>query len=148
MDSCLLKVSFNMPGLLKKFLSNNKLGGWGVTMRFSVRTMLVVVACFAGLLAVASFGYRTLIPPRKFSPMAWKSTSQDRRQTMAEDFVANHFRPGMSRAEIVSLLGEPDPGFPQELQYVIGTILIDYVVLWVELDDEGKAVSAFIYETS
>jgi hypothetical protein len=24
MDSCLLKVSFNMPGLLKKFLSNNK----------------------------------------------------------------------------------------------------------------------------
>jgi hypothetical protein len=25
MDSCLLKVSFNMPGLLKKFLSNNKL---------------------------------------------------------------------------------------------------------------------------
>jgi hypothetical protein len=25
MDSRLLKVSFNMPGLLKKFLSNNKL---------------------------------------------------------------------------------------------------------------------------
>jgi hypothetical protein len=24
--ACLLKVSFNMPGLLKKFLSNNKLG--------------------------------------------------------------------------------------------------------------------------
>jgi hypothetical protein len=51
MDSCLLKVSFNMVGLLKKFLSNNKLSGrmgagndmLGEPIRMSVIRIKIIV---------------------------------------------------------------------------------------------------------
>ena len=37
--ACLLKVSFNVQGLLKKFLSNNKFGGENIYPRTATRMM-------------------------------------------------------------------------------------------------------------
>jgi hypothetical protein len=42
MDSCLLKVSFNMPGLLKKFLFNNKLGRCDMVERRGGKALLAL----------------------------------------------------------------------------------------------------------
>jgi hypothetical protein len=102
----------------------------------------------ATLLALAASALWRATPPTQFSVQARRSTPQHKREAMARDFVANHFRPGMTRAQLIALLGNSDPGFPQELQYIVGHLMIDYRVLWVRLDDDGKAVSAIIYQTS
>lgn len=110
--------------------------------------MLVTVMGFALLLATLAVVYRTYIASEKFSPTIWRMLAEGSREAMARDFVANHFRSGMSRDEVIALLGEPSTGFPQELQYVVGSAFIDYVVLWVVIDEHGNAVRAFIYTTS
>ncbi len=98
--------------------------------------------------ALVAGGVWVLWPATQFSANAWRNTPEDKREAMAKDFIANHFRKGMTRAELIALLGTSDPGFPQELQYIVGTAMIDYRVLWVRLDEDGKAVSATIYQTS
>ena len=106
-------------------------------MRLALTSLIVVLFACGGC-----------SDPKKFSATAWQRAPWDKREPMAKDFIANHFRTGMTRAEVVALLGNPDPGFPQELQYKVGSVMIDYRVLWVELDADGKAVSAKIYQTS
>ena len=85
--------------------------------------------------------------PTHFSASTWQTTDWDKREPMAKDFVTNYFRPGMTRAEIVDLLGKPDPGFRQDLNYKIGSFMNDYRVLWIKLNPEGKASEAVIYQT-
>jgi hypothetical protein len=115
-------------------------------MRSSTRTLLAIVTCCTVGLGTLVVGYRTLASPTKFSPTVWKVIVEENREAMARDFIANHFRRGMSRAEVVALLGEPNAGF-QELHYVVGSDFIDYVVLWVELNTQGNAVRAVIHTT-
>ena len=110
--------------------------------------MMATVLGVAVLLGALVVSYRTFISPQRFNPAIWRMLGEDSRELMARDFVANHFRPGMSRAEVIELLGEPSPGFPQELQYIVGSVWIDYVVLWVVLDSNGNAVRAYVYTTS
>jgi hypothetical protein len=116
-------------------------------MRFSTRTLLAVITCCAVGLGTLVVGYRALSKPWTFHSTLWKTGVQVKRESMAHDFIANHFRPGMTRAEVVALLGEPNTGFP-EMHYIVGNAMIDYVVLWVVLDAHGKTVEAFIYTTS
>jgi hypothetical protein len=103
------------------------------------RHLVVLIALLAGAGCSRS---------TSFSKAAWKATPENDREPMAKDFIANHFHKGMTRAEVVALLGETHPGFPNELQYVVGSVLIDYRMLWIRLDENGKAVDAVIYQTS
>jgi hypothetical protein len=112
------------------------------------RNTLLLIALAMGLVTVGAWAVWHARPATQFSANAWRDTPEDKREAMAKDFIANHFRKGMTRAEVIALLGNSHPGFPQELQYIVGTVMIDYRVLWVRLDEDGKAVSATIYQTS
>ena len=54
-STCILKVSFNMQGLLKKFLSNNKLGAHYAMNAAELATALTILGCggTAGLVAAS-----------------------------------------------------------------------------------------------
>jgi hypothetical protein len=112
------------------------------------RNILLLASAMALVVLIGAWALWRATPPTQFSAHAWRNTPEDKREAMARDFIANHFRKGMTRAELIVLLGNSDPGFPQELQYIVGTVMIDYRVLWVRVDEDGKAVSATIYQTS
>ena len=78
-------------------------------MRISRLTLLNIVAIVAVLTSVLSFISSWLDPfdDRPFDPKAWSATtSEDSRAAMARDVL--HRVAGLSRTEVVALLGEPD----------------------------------------
>jgi hypothetical protein len=82
---------------------------------------ILIVLILAGVGWRAWFYYSLFPPspvePKAFSSADWKELGrprflrgQPRRRYMAEDLLANHHLENMSRAEILDLLGPPDPG--------------------------------------
>jgi len=67
----------------------------------------IVLAVVIGLIAVWRGGFLVSdnVP---FSKLTWALSGEGRRHDMAQDFLDNHFRIGMSVDDVVALLGEPD----------------------------------------
>lgn len=109
----------------------------------------ILVAAFAVIfVTVIAWVLGPATPSTQFSALAWQQTPAAKREPMANDFIARHFRKGMSRAEVVALLGNPDPGNASELWYKVGEVMIDDRMLSITLDEDGNASSATIIHLS
>jgi hypothetical protein len=77
---------------------------WKPIRRLFVLLVLLLVAAVAGYLRWLHPGY----DERPFTPAAWAAAEAEARGHMVKDLLAKHRLEGMTRAEIVALLGEPD----------------------------------------
>ena len=72
-----------------------------------------------------------------FDTTRWKANGDCRnhvRLHMLDDLQSNHVRPGISRAAVLDLLGQPDyHASPVRLSYFIGPSLTDCFIFDVEL---------------
>lgn len=128
------------------------------------RTAILVLVIVGGM-AVAAGGVvvlrRALNPfdNRAFSAAAWAAGSPEVRAAMAGDAV-RHVRPGMSEAEVVALLGKPDPDNvlqggrdarvrgARAYTYYIGSWSMggmDDAFVYVHLDASGRVVASEIH---
>jgi hypothetical protein len=55
----------------------------------------------------------------------------------------SHMRPGMSRAEVIELLGEPDRRLPRSDHYKLGAspVGVDFETYVIEYDDHDRVTS-------
>jgi hypothetical protein len=93
-------------------------------------------------------------PGRAFDPVAWNDARQIEggvRQPMADRLIAWKSLLGLTRAEVVRLLGEPlSPGgyFGGDLEYYLGPerhfISIDSECLVIRLGPDGRVISTRI----
>lgn len=105
-------------------------------MRFLLSLALVLSACSSAV---------------PFDPAKWKSADLDgrARAEMLPDLLDHHHLRGMSKNEIISLLGEPTPTEKwggADMIYVLGNdgsyTPIDHEWLLINLDGQGR-VSSF-----
>lgn len=74
----------------------------------------VVVGCIlalgAGTYLAARLTYRTITPfyRRQFSAAAWHGDAPGARAAMVGSLLGNHLRPGLTRDEVIGLLGYPE----------------------------------------
>ena len=86
---------------------------------------------------------------QRFTPEDWRATEKDQREDMAHDFARNHYRPGVSVAEVKHLLGEPDFDMNRgSLDYWIGSAMIDYIVMSIPVKTDGAAAAPEFWQTS
>lgn len=106
---------------------------------------------------------------RPFDAQVWRSAPYDRnspRGKMTRDLIRHHLRSGMSRAEVVRLLGEPQearrfagsplvekPGYEQArevLTYPLGAwsgFRMDMDLLDVAFDEQGRVIGAWHWQS-
>ena len=71
------------------------------------------------------------------------------RQRMCNDLIENDKLKGLSKDQVISLLGKPDGGeSPEEVTYVVGYNVIDPIMFRVEFGKNKKVASTDIYNTS
>ncbi|MFG0316907.1 MAG: hypothetical protein ACF8XB_06520 [Planctomycetota bacterium JB042] len=130
----------------------------GLGRRAAVPFLLGGVAML-GIRCGAESGMRDLVwlEPIPFDAEAWRRAADDpyrprtRRQRMARDLLRTGRLVGLSRAEVIDLLGPPDPvseylGRPSwTLGPELGLISIDSESLAVDLDDDGRVVRAHLW---
>jgi hypothetical protein len=119
---------------------------------FTIRHLMIAVAIAAGLSGLVAWYVR--YPGRAFDPIAWSDPRQiDRgaRQPMADRLIAWDALRGLTRAEVVRLLGEPlslGRLFGGDLVYYLGPergfISVDDEWLVIRLGSDGKVSSARI----
>jgi hypothetical protein len=127
---------------------------WGV-VKYALIAFGVLVALFLAALAYLWWWMSGgIFTQERFEPKVWSrpiTNAEDStcyRGGMAADIRDRVLRPGMSRAEVKRLLGEPDKDFKQdEYWYVLGMcsgLRIDYDVLHVYFDANGALQRAQI----
>lgn len=87
-------------------------------MNMKLPLILVALTAVAAAAAVFSTKQRTT----RFSAEAWKAPSKgsDTRALMVDDLLRNHLKAGMSKDEVVSLLGLPSQPGERAFWYGIG----------------------------
>jgi hypothetical protein len=127
--------------------------------------MLVVTVLGFGFFYVAPFAYEFIaeyaaskVKPVPFNSKDWKELGRPRflpgqvkRRYMAEDLLANHHLENMSRAEILDLLGPPDPGgfysrdsVPYIFSYYVGPGMVEDWWLVLQFDVADLVIDASI----
>jgi hypothetical protein len=94
---------------------------------------------------------------RRFSAAAWKDATAQDRARMSRDLMLRHLKPGMSKAALVSLLGDPVHVTPiynmttpavSQLEYYLGSWTLyrgmDHAFLCLELDPSDQLVASRI----
>src|SRR5262245_55284330 len=102
-------------------------------------------ACCAGvLLVLGAGGYMATTVAGGFDSNRWKelrnsAARENPRAGMIGD-LKERLRPGMTREEVVALLGEPETKEGARFVYAIGTSAfgVDYEYFVVEFDADGK----------
>lgn len=82
-----------------------------------------------------------------FSQQNWQAAHRYKRLELAQDFLRTHTHAGMSREEIVTLLGKPDHQTPHSLTYLLSLTAADFMALSFRLDERGRIVQAYIHQT-
>lgn len=114
---------------------------------------LILAFGLAGMLAwfaLVSYPYwSVLFAPTLtvFSPQNWQAAHHYRRLALARDLLGKHSPVGMSKDEVIALLGAPDQNTPQSLTYLLELTIADFMALSFRLDEHGKVVKAFIHQT-
>jgi hypothetical protein len=105
----------------------------------------VQLLLFAGIFLVFSGGPSCWFTPHpdQFIQQVWAEADPDgecgARYGMVDDLLANHLRTGMTRAEVITLLGAPeDPDYG----YMLGC-WIDCDWLTVEFTADGRVLEAY-----
>lgn len=119
-------------------------------------TLVVVAAGFLLLEFVVyeEFGNRPF-NDRKFSRSIWMKPEHwyddAERGRMADDVISNHLPPGMTRASVLQLLGEPSTEFASDgvTRYYIGSwslfrVEMDDAWIDIEFDASNRVTRAFI----
>jgi hypothetical protein len=101
--------------------------------------MLRAVSAFVAILALAACG-------RNFQSAAWRASAgcvdDDRRLGMVAKLERDVLRVGMSEADVIAQLGEPEVRARDGLVYCLGRNFLDYDEYVIELGPDGK-VTAF-----
>ncbi|MCB9508527.1 MAG: hypothetical protein H6697_12800 [Myxococcales bacterium] len=91
--------------------------------------------------------------PRAFDSEAWRAPGREtERWDMLEDLLVSHEFAGLSRDELLALLGPPaSPGFPfgaasWDVAYRVGSTFMDSFWLFVGFDAEGHVSRMRLYE--
>jgi hypothetical protein len=125
--------------------------------RLTVSTAVtaLIVAAIPAMMFAATFGTCVLPKPTTFVGLLWKLGGGGRacsfRYEMLGDLRSDRLRPGMSRADVVSLLGEPTPGgmeyFPDGdgVAYVAGC-WIDCYWLVLQFNEDDRLTAADVYQ--
>lgn len=71
---------------------------------------------------------------REFEQRSWASTPQEERYVFINDLVDKKLLIGKSRAEVISLLGEPRAGDVASCDYLVDEGVWDPIVLRIEFD--------------
>jgi hypothetical protein len=79
-------------------------------IQFNSRTLLIAVTAVALAIAFlrALTGWIDPYNDERFRPTDWRSSSPEVRARMCRDLLSNHLRAGMTKANLVSKLGDPD----------------------------------------
>lgn len=115
---------------------------------------LVVVIGFVWLVGGSSI--EDLLHRRRFDSTIWKAQDQSRdaeawpvRLCMADDLLAGGRWKGLTRNQVIDLLGPPDSELPHFFSYYLGPergfIRIDSETLVIDFDVPGKADRAWIH---
>jgi len=86
----------------------------------------------------------------KFTVLNWKEAKPDIRAEMADDLIMNYLKPGMSRKQIIGMLGETgSQNKDNKLQYWIGSWSFsskgyDDTFIFIKFDKSDKLISAEI----
>jgi len=82
-----------------------------------------------------------------FSRQSWQAAHRYKRLELARDFLDKHVPVGMSKEEVVALLGIPDHQTPHSLTYLLSITAADFMALSFHLDERGRVVQAIIHQT-
>lgn len=125
---------------------------------FAIGCGLLLLLLMAGVLVFIFF--ETPVPQRPFDSNVWKQvdgrvSNDSRRQAMLRDVRRNHLTPGLTRAEVLDLLGAPssEGGHVSEywFEYFLGPSrkLLDYLEwewLIVRFDgSSGRLIEVQVY---
>ncbi len=93
--------------------------------RFSLKSLLLVTALLAVATATwaAVVGYRDRSDPfdrMRFSAALWSQRAGRGWAPMARDVVRHHLPAGLSRRQVVTLLGKPSVITPDSYEYYLG----------------------------
>ncbi len=101
---------------------------------------------------LAELGVGAPPDPRPFDAGRWAEVDTSDRWDMVQDLLNTHEFLGMTRDEVLELLGEPSPpGFPLgargwDLVYRVGSTFMDSWWLFLGLDDAGHVSRIRLYE--
>ena len=112
------------------------------------RTKIVLAAGLLGVLAWAGAGMMS--DNSRFDAETWKSganrAKSNPRYEMADAVVKQQIKPGMTREQVVALLGPPDRQQADNYSYLIGAgdLGVDGEGVVVAFDGQGRVTRAFI----
>jgi hypothetical protein len=98
------------------------------------------------LMLVGAVVYRAYIPRNAFDPALWRAQhgrdAPDNPRVGMIDAIQRLLSPGMTRAEVEALLGEPEQRSPESDIYDVGGTAgsADYAYFVVEFDAAGRVV--------
>jgi hypothetical protein len=84
---------------------------------------------------------------KDFSVEMWAKTDEHQRLYMAEDFLEKYPAESLDRDQVIEMLGKPTMESGDRLNYVLAITLADYMMLTFVLDEQGRVLKAYIYET-
>ena len=84
---------------------------------------------------------------RDFDRAAWVKTPEEHRYVFTDDLIDRRILVGMSRSEVVALLGPPARNDPSEIMYVVDDDGIDAIVLSLEIGLEGRVLRVRVRRT-
>ena len=106
----------------------------------------------AGLLTIAGYvflaygGYELLDPPQTFDADRWQSANHQERERMVGDLVQSRILIGMTRDEVVQVLGAPDrDNGTMEYDFNRGGLIAWRQCIQVKFDDKNDRVIAVEY---
>jgi hypothetical protein len=109
--------------------------------------LLVPLLTVGAMAFVLSGGSGCLFSPHpdRFVQQVWVEADPDgecgTRRGMVDDLLANYVRPGMTKAEVITLLGAPED---QDYGYILGCwIDCDWVTVEFSADDRVRDVYQF-----
>ena len=117
--------------------------------------VLLATACSAGLLVTSVLGcctpFTEMVLARRFDAEAWQAGSVRERGRMALDLERSRRLLGRTRAEVVSLLGQPEGNHPTEMRYMVDLGYRFGFESWlysvtVQFGDDGRVKHAFVHD--
>jgi hypothetical protein len=116
----------------------------------TMRKVWIGIAGAAALLVLGAGGYMAVTDAGGFDSDQWKaqrfSTARDNPRSHMVGQLKDVLRPGMTKPEVVELLGEPETKDAKRYTYALGTSAfgVDYEYLVVEFDDNERVVRHMI----
>ena len=111
--------------------------------RFKIPFAVLITVLF--IFSLLSFFYH-----KSFTTTKWRNSLPTKRKVLAESFLSDIYKEGMTVSQVKEYLGEPDFNGPTKdsMSYLIGLDSIEYIVLSFQIDNKGKTFSPTIWQTS